>query len=202
MKKLNVTATRGDSHNTYNVRGCGFHQNNVLAGSGANAVEQVVEYGSLRDAVLQGGSINLYGNYHSCLFSGIDFRRKVVQGVFVNCNMKDCTWDDTTTWGSPLNVLRGFDWWTPLPQELIQDMMHFDAVNSPDPKKFNKWANYGPCPFGNSRWSRALSFSESRDLWRPELLDRPAPTALDLAIRLLKATNKYVPTPKKKTRKA
>ena len=73
--------------------------------------------------------------------------------------------------------------WGRVSPELCRDLMRYDAANHPDPEAFDQWAREGePCPYGSTAWLRAANFTEDRTLWSPG----PAPSALELCLRLIK----------------
>lgn len=82
---------------------------------------------------------------------------------------------------SPALVLLAF--WGACSDQLIIDLMRYDAANHPHPEKFDLWALslYGNCPYDGEKIQRAANFNEKRELWSPG----PAPSAFDLMRRLI-----------------
>ena len=75
--------------------------------------------------------------------------------------------------------------WGVVSDELCLDLMRYDAANHPEPGKFIEWANGGDCPYSSVQIIRAANFLEKRELIKPDFLDRPVKSALQLCELLI-----------------
>ena len=71
--------------------------------------------------------------------------------------------------------------WGEVSDQLCIDLMRYDASNHPNPTKFDEWVKTFNCPYYSCTWQRAANFVEKMELWSAG----PAPTALELATRLI-----------------
>lgn len=63
--------------------------------------------------------------------------------------------------------------WDHVSDGLCRDLMRWDAMNHPNPKRFDKWANGGTCPYSEQKVVRAANFRESADVWKPGKITNP-----------------------------
>lgn len=73
--------------------------------------------------------------------------------------------------------------WGELSDELTKLAMAYDASNHDNPELFNVWASGGSCPYGKSKFQRACSFQEKRELWDPTV---KCPRGFDLMAALIR----------------
>ena len=74
--------------------------------------------------------------------------------------------------------------WGELPDALTLDLMRYDAANHPEPERFLRWADDGPCPYSGLSLARAANFTERRELIKADFLGLPVKSAWDLTCEL------------------
>ena len=71
-----------------------------------------------------------------------------------------------------------------LPDALTLDLMRYDAANHPEPERFLRWADDGPCPYSGLAVARAANFAERRGLIKADFLGVPVKSAWHLVCEL------------------
>ena len=132
----------------------------VVAANKANLPEANLPWANLSEANLSGANLP-WANLSGANLSGADLR-------YIP---------------APLVLLAQ---WGELPDALTLDLMRYDAANHPEPERFLRWADDGPCPYSGLSLARAANFTERRELIKADFLGLPVKSAWDLTCELAK----------------
>ena len=175
-----------------NLRGANLHKADLYGAdlSGVNLSEADLSGANLHKANLYGANLrrtdlnganlsgaDLYGAY----LSEADLSEADLSGANLhkaNLHKANIT---NVWWPAPTAVLLAQ--WGNLPEDLVADLMRYNAANHPDPTAFDRWSTGGPCPYDKVFVQRAALFTEQQALWSPG----PCPRPYDLMVRVLAA---------------
>ena len=156
---------------------CGAHLSDAdLSGSqlsyadlcGAQLCGAILSDADLRDAQLS------YADLRGAHLNGAQLRAAQLRGAKTH----------GVRWPAPSMVLLAN--WGTVSDELIVDLMMYDASNHPDPYAFDRWASTDACPYCGCQVQRSANFTERRDLWPGWNPRKKVQSAYRLMTRLIK----------------
>jgi hypothetical protein len=142
----------------------------------------------LRAAAKAGRPANMRG----ISLYGLDLSETSLRNAnLTGANLRTCKLHWTNFAGADLrnatlpapSVMLAADWTMVRDEELIRDLMRYDAENHENPEAFVRWANGGECPYSGSMFGRAALFSQDPGAFKAGR----APRAYDLLVRVFKA---------------
>jgi hypothetical protein len=148
----------------------------------ANLYRANLSMADLSEANLHGANLSM-ADLSGANLHGANLSRANLHGA--NLSRANLSMADLSGTYLPAPTVMLLALWTEVGDDLCRDLMRWDAMNHPDPRAFQRWAEGGPCPYTGVGMGRAAHFQERKELFSLG----PCPTPYALLLRCFAENN-------------